>query len=175
MLKKLILALVAIIPFSAVAQKFAVVNLDKVLESMPEVAAMQQTLTEASKKYEDEFQKLQESIQKLYTDYQAIQDDPNTPQTIKDRRVQEIQEAAQKGEQFRTTATQDLQRQQQQLMAPIEDRMNKAIEAVGREGGFTIVFPLEPSLILYQGVDVVDITDIVIAKLAATATTTTTN
>ena len=79
--------------------------------------------------------------------------------------MQEIQDKANKVEQFRQTATQDLQRQQEQLMAPIQSKINDAVKAVGAEGGYTFIFPSEPSLILYQGTDVTDVTAAVKAKL----------
>lgn len=167
MIKKLILALLVALPMSAAAQKFGTVDINGVIESLPEVADMQRQLTESTQKYEAEFQKLIEEVNKLFTDYQAIADDPNTPQTIKERRMQEINDRQQKVEQFRATATQDLQRQQEQLMAPIQARMNDAIKAVGQEGGFTFIFPNEPSLVLYQGADVIDVTAAVKAKLNA--------
>ncbi|MGM9872044.1 MAG: OmpH family outer membrane protein [Muribaculaceae bacterium] len=165
MFKKIILALLVALPMSAAAQKFGTVDINSIIETMPEVADLQRQITEATQKYEAEFQKLVEEVNKLYTEYQQIAEDPATPQTIKDRRIQEITDRQQKVEQFRTTATQDLQRQQEQLMAPIQARMNDAIKAVGQEGGYTFIFPNEPSLILYQGVDVVDVTPAVKTKL----------
>ena len=165
MLKKLLLALLVALPISAAAQKFGTFNFDEVITAMPEIADMQKQLTESSQKYEAEFQKLQDELNKLYTDYQAIQNDPSTPESIKERRLQEIQDRAQKVEQFRQTATQDLQRLQEQLLAPIQQRVNDAVKAIGQEGNFTFIFPLEPSLILYQGADVVDVTPLVKAKL----------
>lgn len=165
MLKKIIIALLVALPLSAAAQKFGTVDIDQVISAMPEVAEMQTQLTEASKKYEAEFQKLVEELNKLVTEFQAIQNDANTPETIKERRMQDIQERQTKVEQFRTTATQDLQRQQEQLMAPIQAKMTEAIKAVGQEGGFSFVFPADPGLVLYQGADVVDLTATVKAKL----------
>lgn len=79
--------------------------------------------------------------------------------------MQEIQDRAAKIEQFRQTASQDLQRQQEQLLAPIQAKFNDAVKAVGQEGNFTFIFPMEGGLILYQGADVVDVTSLVKAKL----------
>jgi len=85
MLKKIIIALLVALPLSAAAQKFGTVDIDQVISAMPEVAEMQTQLTEASKKYEAEFQKLVEELNKLVTEFQAIQNDANTPETIKNR------------------------------------------------------------------------------------------
>lgn len=165
MFKKIVLALLVALPLSAVAQKFGVVNVDEVFQAMPETATTQAQFTEASKKYEDEFQKLQEEINKLYTDFQTLMNDESTPESIKERRMQELQEKDQKLQQFRNTAAQDLQRLQEQLIAPIQQKMSDAIKAVGAEGGYTFIFPNEQSLILYTGTDVTDVTADVKTKL----------
>lgn len=60
-------------------------------------------------------------------------------------------------------AAQDIQRQQQQLMAPIQEKVIKAIQAVGAEGNYTFVF--ENMMPLYTGTDVTDITDTVKGRL----------
>ncbi len=161
MIKKLLIAIFIALPMSAFAQKFAVINTQQLMESMPEIKNVNEQMEAASKKHEDEFSKLQEEFQKKYEEFQAL--DANTPQTIKDRRMQEMQELDAKVQQFRQTATQDLQRQQQQLMAPIQESVMKAIQGVGAEGNYTFVF--ENMVPVYVGTDVTDITDTVKARL----------
>ncbi len=164
MLKKILLALVVALPLSAAAQKFGVVNVDEVITAMPQTAEMQKQLEESSKKYETEFLKLQEELNKLYTEFQSIQNDAATPDAIKERRMQEIQERAASVEKFRQTASQDLERQQSQLHATIQQSVNEAIAAVGKEGSYSFIFPAL-TFILYHGADVVDVTAEVKTKL----------
>ena len=165
MIKRLILAVLVALPFSALAQKFGVVDLDNVFQAMPETASAQTQLTDASKKYEDEFQKLREEVDKLFAEYQNLQKDPATPDAIKERRLNELTERDQKVQQFRNTASQDLARLQEQLMAPIQQKISDAVKAVGQEGGFTFIFPNEQGLLLYTGTDVTDVTALVKTKL----------
>lgn len=165
MLKKIVLAILVALPLSTFAQKFGVVDLEAVFTAMPESTAMQTQLTDTSKKYEEEFQKLQEEVNKLYADFQSIQNDASTPESIKERRMQEIQEKAQKVDQFRNTAAQDLERLRQSLMAPIQNKINDAVKTVGSEGAYTFIFPNEPSLLLYTGSEVTDVTAAVKTKL----------
>lgn len=163
MIKKMILVLAAAValPIAMNAQKFGVVNADEVLTGMPEFTKMQDQLTEASKTYDEEFKKLQEEFDKKYTEFQALAQD--TPDSIKERRIAELQELDSKMQQFRNTATQDLQRQQQTLMAPIEQRLLEAIKAVGQEGNYTFIF--QEGQAAYQGNDVVNVTAEVKKKL----------
>lgn len=165
MFKRIILAIAVILPMSAFAQKFGVVNLETVSQAMPETAAMTNQLQEASKKFETEFQQLNEEINKLYAEYQAIAEDPNTPDSIKQRRISDIQERQQRLNQFSNTAQQDLNRLREQLITPIVAKMMDAVKAVGQEGGYTLILPFSEELILYQGNDVTDVTAEVKTKL----------
>lgn len=161
MIKKLLLAIMIALPMSVFAQKFAVINTQQLMESMPEIKTVNEQLEAANKKYQDEFTKLQEEFQKKFEEFQALE--ASTPQTIKDRRMQEMQELENKIQQFREMAAQDIQRQQQQLMAPIQEKVIQAIKAVGAEGSYTFVF--ENMMPLYTGSDVTDITDSVKSRL----------
>ena len=165
MFKKLILAVLLALPMTALAQKLGTVEVEAVFTLMPETKEMQTKLEDASKQYETAFQGLTDEINKLYTEFQSIVNDTTVLDTIKERRMQEIQERQANAEKFRTTAQQDLARQQQQLSAPIFQKLNEAISSVGKEGGFSLIIPKNPDLTLYCGPDVADVTPLVKAKL----------
>lgn len=157
----LVLAMAVALPVAMSAQKFGIVDAQTVLTSLPDFTKMQEQITEASKKYEDEFKNLSAELDRKISEYQALPED--SPKQIRERRESELQELDQKIQQFRNTASQDLQRQQQTLMAPIEQKLIEAIKAVGQEGGFTLIF--QDGQALYQGKDVIDVTADVKAKL----------
>jgi len=155
MFKRILLAIMIALPMSVFAQKFGTINGQQVMEALPAFQEMKTKLEASSKTYEDEFAKLQQEMEKKYTELQQMTED--TPAAIRDRRVQEVQELDQKIQQFRATAQQDLQRQQAQLMQPIQEQLLKAIQTVGAEGGFTFIFDVnEP---LYVGTTVENVTD----------------
>lgn len=77
--------------------------------------------------------------------------------------MQEIQEMDQRLQSFLQQAQQDLQNQQAQLMAPIQDKLIAAIKAVGANEGFTMILP--NGVAIYTGTDVVDVTDAVKKQL----------
>lgn len=162
MIKKILLAILIALPLCGFAQsKFGVVDVQTIFTALPDVKEMQSQIEASSKTYEAEFQKLNEEFNKKYTDFQQL--DASTPESIKERRMQEIQELGQKIEQFRATASQDLQQQQERLMAPIQQKIQDAIKAVGEEGSYTFIF--ENIAAAYVGKDVVDVTSLVKAKL----------
>ena len=126
---------------------------------------MRTTLEEASKKYQSELQQLQQELDKLYSEFQTLNQDPATPESIKQRRLDDIQERNEKANQFASKAQQDLERLRQQLIEPIQVKVFDAIKTVGQEGDYTLVFPKAQDLLLYQGANVVDLTETVKAKL----------
>ena len=79
MIKKLLLAIMIALPMSVFAQKFGTVNTADLMESLPEMKTVQEQMTAASNKYQDEFTKLQEEFNKKYQEFQGLEE--STPQT----------------------------------------------------------------------------------------------
>lgn len=161
MIKKILVALAIALPSLAFGQKFAVVDTDAIMQAMPETKDAEEKVQQASATYQAEFDKLSEEINKKYAEYQALPAD--TPESIKERRQQEIQEIAEKAQRFQQQASQDLERQHLQLLQPIQEKVLNAIKSVGAEGSYTMVLP--GALPFYVGSDVTDITNAVKAKL----------
>ncbi len=153
MIKRLILAFLIALPSMAFAQKFGVVNTESVVSALPEYKEMQATYEASAKKLQDEYDNLREKFQKEFNEYQAMPED--TPNSIKERRTQELQELDQKIQQFSLNAQNELQQTQ--------ERVRTAIQTVGQEGSFTMIF--ENTMPVYTGTDAVDVTPQVRTKL----------
>lgn len=165
MFKRLILAIAVVLPMSVFAQKFGVVDIEAVFQSMPEASEMRTKVEEASVKFQSEFDNLAGELNKLVAEYQKLAQDKATPESILERRANDIQERNEKMNQFRSQAQQDLDRLSQTLAAPIQQKITEAVKTVGVEGQYTFIFPNEQGLILYQGANVEDVTNAVKAKL----------
>ena len=150
--------------------KIGTVNTQEIFQLMPEVKTAQASLEEVSKKYQTEYKALQDEMDKKYKEYQALEE--STPDAIKQRRQQEINELGQKIQNFEQVAGQDMQTQQQKLMAPIQEKIQSAIKAVGDENGYTYI--LEETQVLYRNPSADDVTPKVKAKLNLKNTTSTT-
>lgn len=167
MIKKLLLAVLLAAPMCLSAQtlKFGTVNTQEIFNVMPEKATAEATLRETAAKYDAEGKKLQDAFTALQAEYQKMEEDATTPKAIKDRRMQELQESYQKIQNFQQTANQDLQRQQEILLAPIMEKLQNAIKAVGAEGSFTFIYDLSAPAVIYTGEGAQDVTPLVKAKL----------
>lgn len=162
MIKKFLLAVMLAIPTLGFAQaKFGIVDTQNIIQDLPDMKEAQAQIEAASNKLQEEFKLLQDEFNKLFEEYQALGEE--TPETIRQRRQNDLQEKSQKIQQFQMNAEQDLQRQSEQLYAPISQKIQNAIQAVGQENNYTMIF--ERGLPLYVGTDVVDITALVRTKL----------
>lgn len=163
MLKKLVIALMCCLPLTMVAQslKFGTVNTAEVIASMPERAEAEKQMQDLTKRYEDEFVKLQEDFQKKYQEVQAMGD--TVPETIKMRRYEELQAMDQRIQSFRQVAEQDLAKKQEEVFIPIQQKLMDAINAVGSENGFTYIF--DANAAYYKGIGNEDVTPLVKSKL----------
>lgn len=150
MFKKIILlAAICVMPLVALAQapKFGNVNMAEVFNVMPERLQIQQELEKLQSNYETELTKMGDEYQKKVADFIAVQD--SLDKGIAEARAQEIDQLQQRIQTFREMAAKDLQTQQQNKMAPVIDKINKAIQAVGEKNGFTYIFDLSNGNILY--------------------------
>jgi len=150
MKKFLILAVCAIMGISASAQtatKFGNINTADIFEAMPERAQIQKDLEALSAKYESELSKMGDEYQKKVSDFLAEQE--TLEKSIAEARAQEIEQLQQRIQNFRDMASKDLQTQQQSKVAPIIEKINKAIQAVGEKEGFTYIFDLSQGGILF--------------------------
>ena len=165
MLKKLLLVAAVLLPMLASAQtlKIGIVDTQELIAKMPDTAAAQKQLEDVSKKYQDEYAKLTEEMKRLVDEYQQMKED-ELP-AIKERKTRELSDYQQKLQQFEQTADQDLQKMQYDLMSPVLQKIRTAIEAVGKEGGYSLVQNKDAQIILYYESPVVDITNDVKAKL----------
>ncbi|MBD5172065.1 MAG: OmpH family outer membrane protein [Bacteroidales bacterium] len=167
MLKKILLAVALALPmFAASAQqtaKIGLVDTSSIIPAMPEYNEAQKKVAEQSKKYEDEYARLNEEMKRLMDEFQNMKDDEL--QAIRDRKTRELQDYNQKMQTFEQNAMQDLQKMQQELLSPIFAKIKTAVEAVGAEGGYSLIQDYNPQLTLYFAAPTVDITSAVKSKL----------
>ncbi len=159
MLKNWILSLLILLPLAVMAQtRVATVDMKAVFDAMPEKVEAESQLKLLSDRYEEEFNSLRQDFKRKYSDYQSVANDPTVPQTIKERRIQEIQENDRKISEFEREARKDIDAQQESLLAPIKAKLNEAVKAVADAEG--VAYVLDSSVgVVYQGAGAINLTD----------------
>ena len=94
MMKRFLSTLLVVLPLMLMAQsKIAIYDSQAVLNALPDKAQAETKLQALSDRLQAEYKTLQADFDKKYAEYQAIATDPATPASIRDRRVQEVQES----------------------------------------------------------------------------------
>ena len=90
-MKRILMIALALMPLMLMAQsKIAVVNSQELFNLLPEKATAEAQLKALSDKYHAEYELLRGEFDKKYADYQTVAADASMPETIKDRRIQEL-------------------------------------------------------------------------------------
>ncbi|MDR3308597.1 MAG: OmpH family outer membrane protein [Tannerella sp.] len=162
-MKKFIVFIMLLLPLGMVAQevKIAVVKTNEIFNIMPEVADMESKMAAHKQQYQQTQKVMQDEYTRKYADLTAQGDTLNV--NIRNMRLQEIQDIATRLENFVPMATEDLEKKQEELLAPIQEKVQKAINEVGEENGYTYI--INPGVMLYMGPSAVDATEKVKAKL----------
>ena len=137
-MKKILIMMALAMPMLAGAQKFGYVNTQELFSLMPEVKDAQLSLDSLYKQYEDMMNVMQEELKKKYADYE--QKRSTMTEAMQQIQEEEIYSIQQRIATFNQTAQSDVEKKRQELLAPIHERMAKAIQVIGEREGFTYIF-----------------------------------
>lgn len=165
-MKRILMIVAAMLPLMLMAQaRIGIVNSQQLFDLMPEKAAAEAQLKVVSDRYHDEYELLQQEFDKKYADYQTVAADPSTPETIRERRVHELQESDKKMREFERRAADDIAARRASLTKPITDRVQAAIRTAGEQGAFDLVLDTAVTPVAYTGPATIDLTPVVKAIL----------
>ncbi|MGN6247276.1 MAG: OmpH family outer membrane protein [Ginsengibacter sp.] len=153
------------------AQKIGYISADEIIQLMPEAATVQQQLDQYQQSLyqnaQDKQNALNDAIQKF------VKDSATMSASMKEVRRNDLQKQSADLANENQRIQEEFAQKRQELSAPIQKKLQDAIEAVAKEHGYTYVMPKE-ALIVMPPSD--DIGPLVIKKLGLkepTKTTTT--
>jgi len=157
-IKRLVMLMVLVVPVAMIAQvRIATVDVQSIFEAMPETKAATDVLNALSEQLHNEYAMMQQEFNGKYAAYQALAAS-DTPATIRDRRVREIQDGNREIEDFLAASQESLAKKKKELEAPIYAKINEAIKQVGDSGGYTYIFDVSAMPVVYAGAGAVDLT-----------------
>ncbi|MDR2584673.1 MAG: OmpH family outer membrane protein [Prevotellaceae bacterium] len=137
----ILLTIIAIGAVSAQAQKFAYVDSEYILEKMPEYVTAQKQIDQISTQYQSTIEAEVKKVDQLFQTYQSqkgrltdIQRQQREEEIInKEQAVKDLQKSyfGQDGTVTKRTET---------LIKPIKDKVQRAIDALAKEGGYAVIF-----------------------------------
>ena len=129
------------------------IDTQALIEAMPEMKAAQSELEKIQKTYETEIKTLMKEWDSKVKQYSVEADSKTNEENTK--RAEEVQGMQTNIGAYRQQALEDLQKKQEDLIAPILDKARTAIEKVGRGQGFQYVLDNSSGsgLLLAEGKD----------------------
>ncbi|MDR1543614.1 MAG: OmpH family outer membrane protein [Prevotellaceae bacterium] len=167
MKKLVLLAAIAAMPFFASAQelKFGYLNAMQVLYAMPEISDVEKQIADYSAQNRKMLEDMQAEAQKQYDLLQQMLQDATATDAKKKVQQETVETLAQRLQTTQVTIQQDMQQKQSQLLQPVQDKLQKAIDSVGKKNNFFMVFNLDSEAVVYKSEKAVDVTALVKKEL----------
>lgn len=162
-MKKLILMLMLCAPMAVFAQKFGKVNTQVVVQSLPDYAKAQGEMAALSKQKENDLKSMQDELTRKYQEYDKSKSVMNP--TKQKETEEELQGLNAKIQQAYQDAQKELSEKNNALLEPILTKVQNAITAVGKAGGYTTIFEIGTSGVVFFGDNVKDVTEEVKTKV----------
>ena len=121
----------------------AYVNSDELLEEFPERKQAIDQLLILNEEYKKELELMQNEYNKKYSDYITYQ--ASLAENIKLRRMQELTELENRMQEFMEMAQKDIEFQEKERLEPLRQRIKEAINAVGLERNYMVIYDLANS------------------------------
>lgn len=150
-MKKVVLALTLVMA-SAMAfaqQKIGYVNSEELILSMPEAKKADADINTYAKTYQDQLAKMQKDLETKYKAYEEGMKSKTLTeamQGVKEKELQDLQTNIQSTQQV---AEEKVATKRQELLKPITEKADQAIQAVAKEKGYTYIFDVSAGGIIY--------------------------
>lgn len=144
MKKIVIIAAMALVSFSAYAQKLARVNFSELVQLMPEADQARATLKAVSQEAEETLQTMYQEYQTKMSQYQ--QKSASWSDAIKKSKETELMDIQRRIEENQQVFQQEIQQKQSELMAPIYQKAQDAVKELAKSKGITALFDSSSAL-----------------------------
>ncbi len=161
--------LIACIGLFSMAQKFAFVDTDYILDNIPEYADAQTQLDDLSVQWQKEIEAKFSEIDKMYKAFQT--ESVLLPEEMKKKREDEIikkEKEAKDLQKKRFGKDGDLFKKRQELVKPIQEKVYNAIEGISNDDNYAVVFDKAGNATLIYSNPKFDISEQVLDKMGYT-------
>jgi outer membrane protein len=137
----------------AQAQKIAHIDSETLLMAMPEAKAMESELKKLSETYATEYKTQATSLQAKLKKYS--EEAPTQTDAENTKRQQEVEDLQARLQKYGQTADQEIQKKRFDLLKPILEKAQGAVNAVAKEKGAQYVLDSSPGkgLLVFEGED----------------------
>lgn len=165
-MKKIFMILFVLVSTSAMAQKFALVDMDYILKNVPAYERANEQLNQVSKKWQAEVEAITTEAQTLYKNYQSEAVFLSEEQKVKSEEAIVAKEKAAaelKKKYFGPEG--ELYKKRESLMAPIQDEIYGAVKDISEQKGYSLILDRASDAGIIFASPKIDISNEVLAKL----------
>ena len=162
-LSAILLLVVSAVTVKAQALKFGHIDMQALIQVMPERATAETEFNNFQSELEEVLGDMQKELSTKMTEFEGLGE--TASEIKKNAKITEIQDLQQRIQNYQVTAQQQLQQKQNELLQPVFDKAEKAIEDVAKEQGLIYVFDIGTKVVLYKSNQSMDILPMVKAKL----------
>jgi len=119
--------------------KIGYTNVEYILTFMPETKQMESTLKTHSSKWEQQLGIKQAFLEQKMQEYLQGVEQKKFTQQQEDEKKKELQKLDEEIKKFANDAENDILLKREELLKPVSDRLQKAIDDVAKEGGYTYI------------------------------------
>lgn len=165
-MKKLFLILMVLVSTNAMAQKFALIDMEYILKNVPAYERANEQLNQVSKKWQAEVDALTQEAQTLYKNYQSeavfLSNEQKTQR--EEAIVAKEKEAAElKRKYFGPEG--ELYKKRESLMTPIQDEIYNAVKDISDLKGYSLILDRASDAGIIYANPKIDISNEVLSKL----------
>lgn len=143
--------------------KIGHVNVVEIVSLLPESDSAQLLLEKDTKEFENMLEEMQVELNNLVNDYETNQG--NYSDLIRKTKESEIMGMREKIFNFQQNANQQLQQRNYELLQPIYEKVQKAINNVATQGGFTYILDISKGSVVFVSADSQNINSLVLEDL----------
>ena len=148
MKKIVILSVLGLLTLGTFAQKLGHINSQELLSLMPERTKAETELQEYAKGLESQLMQMQSEYQSMVENYQN--NEASYDDLTKQDKIAEAQGLEQRMSTFQQSAQTSLQKKEQELLKPILEKAQNAIDKVAEKEKYTYILDSSSGLLLYQ-------------------------
>ena len=149
---------------SVQAQKFGFINSQELIGQLPEVKEANSKIETLKKQLQKKGEEMIAGLQAKYADVQKRQADGLLSPKEAQAEGAVLQQEEQALGQFEQTSQEKIYKKSEELLSPIQAKINNAIKEVAADNGYTYIFDSSLGLVLYADPGT-DVSTLVKAKL----------
>lgn len=147
-----------------VMQRFGYLSFSNIMESMPEYETAMKDLATLQAKYDEEAKRAEDEFNQKYIE--LLEGQKGFPENILRKRQAELEALMENNMKFRKDAEQIIERTRNTLLAPVKQKLNNALKAVGDKNGYAYILNTDNDTYPYINTNVgEDITAIIKQQL----------